>query len=280
METLIKAVPLVVALFLLAFCVSAEAPIPAESPMPTPISPTLTLAPTSTATPTATPTVTPTATPKPTKTAIPTPTPDPYPFPEYITVRITGRHSCEEGIPFYVEEVPFMDYVKSVVASEFGWEHWLYGRGGERTRIEPHSEDTLKASAIVVKNYALYQYFRGGKWGGYENGIVYDCDWDMVYDPYISNPRVDKAVEDTWDIVVVNIHGEIKSTNFLAYPITCDWYFGVGHCLGAWQYGGIFQQGDRGWTWQEMLYDAYHGIEIIDKNPPPEIDEELLERVR
>jgi len=191
---------------------------------------------------------------------------NPYEYPEYITVRVTGHKKCEKGLLYTVTEVPFKEYVKSVIMSEFGYQHWTYGANGERVALVPHSEETLKAAAMVIKNYALYQYENGGKWGGYEYGIVYDCDWDMVYNPNLTNPKTDKAVEDTWDYVVFDGKGEVKQTNFLALPVTCDWYFGVGQCLGAWQYGGIFQQGDRGWTMEEMLYDAYHDIEIVKVN--------------
>jgi hypothetical protein len=186
-------------------------------------------------------------------------------IPQTITVRVTGEKECYDRMPYTVQEIDFKEYVKGVMMNEFGVQHPIYGAGGERLYIQQHSDETLEAAAMVIKNYALHQYYRGGKWGGYEYGIVYDCDWDMVYNPNIRNPRTDKAVDDTWDLVVLDRSGDILQTHFLALPATCDWHFGVGKCLGAWQYGGIFQQGDRGWTMEEMLYDAYHDIKIVPR---------------
>ncbi len=185
-------------------------------------------------------------------------------YPEYITVRVTGRAECERGTPYTIVEVPFMDYVKGVMVNEFGFQHPIYTLSGERLRVIPHTDETLKTSAMIIKNYALHQYYTDGKWGGYEQGIVYDCDWDMVYNPAITNEVTDKAVEDTWNFVIVyEGTNNIVPTYFNAYYGGCIQTHGVdGKCVHAWQYGGIFQQGDRGWTMEEMLYDAYYNVEI------------------
>lgn len=145
---------------------------------------------------------------------------------------------------YTVVEVPFKDYVKAVVVSEFGtgWD-----------------ESTMRAGAVAVKQYALYQYYTGGKWGGHEQGIMYDCDWDMYYNPAWRRSDADKAVDDTWDYIMIR-DGDLFPAHFLAWPNACDSYFGEGNCLSQ---RLSYKQGDRGMTWQEILEYAYGDIFII-----------------
>ena len=167
------------------------------------------------------------------------------PYPEFISVRITGQHRCEAGLPFHVEEIPFKEYVKSVLANEWG-ANW-------------DSMPAYRAGAIAVKQYALYQYYRGGKWGGYEAGIVYDCDWDQVYDPAVRREMTDKAVDQTWDILLLR-DGEIFPTHYLAWGTACADYFGAGNCLSQ---RVSKAQADRGMRWDEILDYAYPGADIL-----------------
>lgn len=187
-------------------------------------------------------------------------------LPQTITVRVTGQTECYYGIPYHIEEVAFKDYVKGVMMNEFGDQHPVYGVNGERLDVVPHSDETLETAAMVIKNYALHQYYTGGKWGGYEEGIVYDCDWDMVYNPNITRPRTDKAVDDTWGLVLLyEDTQQIVPTYFNAYYNGCIETHGAhGKCLAQWGWGGVFSKGDRGLMMEEILRGAYDHTEIVD----------------
>ncbi len=168
-----------------------------------------------------------------------------YEFPETITVRVTGESHCKKGLPYEIIEVDFKEYVKSVIVNEWG-ANW--------TELE-----SLKAGAMAIKTYALYQYERGGKYGGYENGIVFDCNWDMVYNPNIRRPLGDQAVDETWDYIMT-VDGEIFQSHFLAWHINCkDWLGKWGTCMGIWN---TYKDAQRGMTWQEILQKYYSNITI------------------
>lgn len=194
-----------------------------------------------------------------------------YPTPDKITVRVTGEKQCYSGIPYTVQEVDFKDYVKGVMVNEFGYQHWTYRFNGSewvRYQLVPHDEETLRVAAIVIKNYALHQYYTGGKWGGYEKGIVYDCDWDMVYNPDLTHPTTDKAVDDTWDLIVLSENDyEIVPTYFNAtYGGCMITHKQNGKCIAAWGWGGIFQKGARGITAEQMIADAYYDTILVSRS--------------
>jgi len=143
------------------------------------------------------------------------------PYPEYITVRITGEQECNtNGSYMRIIEVPFKDYVKGVLANEWG-HNW--------------HEESIRAGAVAVKMYAWDAVLNGGKWGGYENGIVYDCDWDMVYNPSITREATNKAVDDTWDTFVTETDNTPMRVHFLAWWGACiNWLGEDANCIGQW----------------------------------------------
>lgn len=173
-----------------------------------------------------------------------------YPYPEYITVRITGVKECKNVNGSYKEvvRVPFKDYVKGVLANEWG-----------------HSwhEESIRAGAIAVKMYALNAINTGGKWGGEEYGIVYDCDWDMVYNPNITRESTNKAVDDTWDYILVDANEEpVKKIHFLAWWGACiNWLGDEGNCIGQWN---SKKDAENGMTFDEILPKYFYGTQVIN----------------
>jgi len=185
-------------------------------------------------------------------TIIPTPTPFTeevftYPYPEYISVRITGKKTCEEGMEFTVVEIPFKDYVKGVLANEWGHD-W--------------DEESIKAGAVAVKMYAWNAVLNGGKWGGYEYGVVYDCDWDMVYNPYITRDSTDKAVDATWDYILVEDNTPKKKVHFLAWYGACiNWVGDSGDCIGQWN---SKEDAEEGMKFDEILEKYFYNSKVIN----------------
>ena len=167
-----------------------------------------------------------------------------FPYPDKITVRVTGLKECEPGMRYEIVEVPFKDYVKGVMVNEFGtgWD-----------------DDALKAGAIAIKSYALYQYYTGGKYGGYDQGIVYDCDWDQVYNPDIRRADTDNAVDETWHYVLLSADGSPFSAHYLAWPNACDSFFGEGKCMSQ---RVSIKQAERGMSWVEILNYAYDDVAV------------------
>ena len=177
---------------------------------------------------------------EPTPTPTPTPVfiPQPLPYPEYITVRVTKLQECRANAPFRVIEVPFKDYVKGVLANEWG-ANW--------TEVE-----SFRAGAIAVKMYAWDAVRTGGKWGGYDYGIVYDCDWDMVYNPNITREITNKAVDDTWDTFITDVNNEPMRVHFLAWYGACaNWLGADANCIGQWNSKA---DAENGMTYEEILF--------------------------
>ena len=177
---------------------------------------------------------------EPTPTPTPTPVfiPQPLPYPEYITVRVTKLQECRANAPFRVIEVPFKDYVKGVLANEWG-ANW--------TEVE-----SFRAGAIAVKMYAWDAVRTGGKWGGYDYGIVYDCNWDMVYNPDITREITNKAVDYTWDTFITDVNNEPMRVHFLAWHSACiNWLGADANCVGQWN---SKKDAENGMTYEEILF--------------------------
>lgn len=166
-----------------------------------------------------------------------------YPYPEHILVRITGTQECEAG-PYRIVKVPFKKYVKIVLANEWGRD-W--------------NEESLKAGAVSVKMYAWYAVETGGKWGV---GDVYDCDWDMVYNPSIRFDTTDQAVIDTWDYYLLDSKGDLFMPHFLAWYGAClGWLGDTGKCLGQWN---SLADAENGMTWTEILEKYYRDTKLVE----------------
>ena len=149
------------------------------------------------------------------------------PIPETIEVRITGQGVCTPHMTYHTETVDFKEYVKGVLPSEW-YSTW--------------DEDALKAGAVAVKMFG---------WATYESkGYVWDCNWDQVYKPWLRFDSTDKAVDDTWDWILINEKG-IVTTYYDDYPDACR---SRGHeCMSQWW----TSTQDNSWMW--MLNESYDG---------------------
>ena len=92
---------------------------------------------------------------------------------------------------YHAEVVPLDDYVKGVLPNEW-FRYW--------------EQEALRAGAIAVKNYGVSIYN--------SQGFVWDCTWNQVYDPADRTPETDKAVEDTWDLWLVDSDYQLVRTYF------------------------------------------------------------------
>ena len=104
-------------------------------------------------------------------------------MPETIPVLITGEAECSANFLFEIypiKQIDFKEYVKGVLPNEW-YPTW--------------NEESLKAGAIAVKMFALSMVER--------RGYVWDCNWSQVYNPDKRTDATDKAVEDTWNYVLL-----------------------------------------------------------------------------
>ena len=149
-------------------------------------------------------------------------------------VRITGLGHCTPEMEYTTVEVPFKDYVKGVLPSEWG-ANW--------------PEESLKAGAIAVKMYG---------WASYESkGYVWDCNYDQVYRPWYTTAATDKAVDDTWGWILVDKDGIVK-TYYDDWPAACN--SRTDHnCMSQWI---TLEKAENGATWASMIRDSYNGILI------------------
>ena len=190
-----------------------------------------------------TPTPTPTPMPIPVPTSITTPVPVVYPYPEYIIVGVTGLKECETGMRYRSKTVPFKDYVKGVMVNEWG-HNW--------------HEESLKAGAVAIKMYAWNAVLKG-KWISVD---VFDCDWDMVYNPAITRDSTDKAVDDTWEYALFfNDTQQPYHTYFNAWYGGCMERELVGSCMGQWNSKA---DAENGMLWQDILYKYYLNSEVVN----------------
>lgn len=198
--------------------------------------------------------------------AVPTKASSFYKFPETITVRVTGKKECDHATRYVLEEVPFKDYVKGVLSNEWGMD-W--------------HEESLKAGAIAVKMYALYTIENAGDWvdtvvffdgrwqptkvllnGKWIDAHVYDCDYDMVYNPAIRSEKTDQAVDQTWDYVLIDENGEYVQTFFNAWIGGCEEQEEE-NCAGQWN---TLEDAENGMTWEEIISKYYNGDLINLRN--------------
>ena len=153
-------------------------------------------------------------------------------MPDTITVRITGVRTCEAPVQYRTTEIPFKEYVKGVLPNEW-YPSW--------------PEESLKAGAVAVKMYA---------WSMYEaKGYVWDCTWSQVYDPTRRTEQTDKAVDDTWNWILVNKDGIVR-TYYNAYIGGC-YIQEEENCMSQWN---SKIEAEYGKKWYEIILSYYEGI--------------------
>jgi len=163
-------------------------------------------------------------------------------LPETILVRVTGLGTCSWGAPYRVVEMNFKEYVKGVLPAEWG-NNW-------------HPE-ALKAGAVAVKMYAWSLIEAGGKWS---DADVYDCNFDQVYKPEWRTKATDRAVEETWnDVLVSQNPGNLIRTYYDNWYGTCL-IRGETDCLGQWN---SKKRAEEGETYDEILYTYYSNSVLI-----------------
>jgi len=182
-------------------------------------------------------------------------------LPETILVRVTGLGACTWEAPYKVVEMDFKEYVKGVLPAEWG-NNW-------------HPE-SLKAGAVAVKMYAWSLIEAGGKW---HDADVYDCNFDQVYKPEWRTEATDRAVDETWnDVLVSKNPGKLIRTYYDNWYGTCL-SRGEPNCMGQWN---TKKRAEEGQTYDEMLYTYYSNSVLIkatgeaDYVPVPEVVEELV----
>jgi hypothetical protein len=179
------------------------------------------------------------------------------PLPETIRVRITGEvGTCDHDLPYTVEVIDFMDYVKHVLPYE-----WILS----------WPRESLRAGAMAAKMYAWEIVADGGR---YEDADVYDSICDQVYIPDATYASTNKAIEFTWFWRLTRSDGSLFRTHYMDWYWRCESYgaYFIGRCMGQWD---TFHQstGNAGYaklTWDEMLFQYYWDSELsyIPTLPP------------
>ncbi|HEX9990273.1 MAG TPA: SpoIID/LytB domain-containing protein [Chloroflexia bacterium] len=149
-----------------------------------------------------------------------------------------------------VEVVPFRDYVKHVLPSEW---------------IPTWSADALKAGAMAVKSYAWYWVRQGGKQVALGADVKDNVD-DQVYDPNLSYASTDAAVDATFNYAMTR-NGVLFQAQYCAGSYGPD---PSGDCPWSNQYmtqWGSAYYGDAGKPWGWILQFYYRGA-TITPNPP------------
>lgn len=150
------------------------------------------------------------------------------------TIRVLNTHTGQ------IKTVDFKDYVKHVLPNEW-YASW--------------NMEALKAGAIATKTYAWYwtiHHKYPGK--GYD---VKDSAADQIYIPGKSNPRTDKAVDETWNQVMTK-KGEIfqaqydSGTKGSPYPL-------ISGRLSQW---GTQYWAQKGKDCQWILHNYYGSVSI------------------
>ncbi len=177
--------------------------------------------------------------------ALPARADDPdWQIPQTIRVRVTGRPEvCDLSAPYVVKVIPFKDYVKRVLPSE--WE------GGWPV-------ESYRAGAIAVKMYAWYWIERGGKW---PDADVYDSICDQVYNPRKTWRATDQAVEDTWNWALTR-NGQIFETRHKqSDAFGCSAPFCMEQLLTR-------DLARAGYTWDDILRETYGTVKLTALNLP------------
>ena len=164
-------------------------------------------------------------------------------------LRYAGHNANGEGYnPIGVVTVPFRDYVKDVLPSE-----WLASWNGEAHR----------AGAIAIKNYA---WFWVNHYGGYYQSTsnCFDVTDDTYFQRYIpgnAQAPTSRAVDDTWN-VLARRSGAIFQASYKAYLVSAGESCGAGaNGSQLSQYGSqSCAQGGLGYA--DILRRYYSGIEV------------------
>ncbi|HYP38814.1 MAG TPA: SpoIID/LytB domain-containing protein, partial [Chloroflexia bacterium] len=149
-----------------------------------------------------------------------------------------------------VEVVPFRDYVKHVLPSEW---------------IPTWSAEALKAGAMAVKSYAWYWVSRGGKQVSLGADVKDNVD-DQVYDPNLSYASTDAAVDATFNYAMTR-NGALFQAQYCAGSYDPD---PSGDCPWSNQYmtqWGSAYYADAGKPWGWILQFYYRGA-AITPDPP------------
>ncbi|HET6313434.1 MAG TPA: SpoIID/LytB domain-containing protein, partial [Chloroflexia bacterium] len=149
-----------------------------------------------------------------------------------------------------VEVVPFRDYVKHVLPSEW---------------IPTWPSEALKAGAMAVKSYAWYWVSRGGKQVSLGADVKDNVD-DQVYDPNVSYASTDAAVDATFNYAMTR-NGALFQAQYCAGSYGPD---PSGDCPWPNQYmtqWGSAYYGDAGKPWGWILQFYYRGA-TITPDPP------------
>ncbi|MDQ3929456.1 MAG: PA14 domain-containing protein, partial [Chloroflexota bacterium] len=149
-----------------------------------------------------------------------------------------------------VEVVPFREYVKHVLPSEW---------------IPTWKMSSLQAGAMSVKTYAWYWVARGGKQVAL-GADVKDNTEDQVYDPNVSYSTTDEAVDSTFDYAMTR-GGTLFQAQYCAGSYgpdptgDCPW---GGPYMTQW---GTAWHADQGRTWG-WLVQFYYPDAVITPTPP------------
>ena len=160
-------------------------------------------------------------------------------MPETIPVAITGLEDCRTDLPngpYPVLEIDFKEYVKGVLPNEW-YPTW--------------NEESLKAGAVVVKMFAWSMVER--------RGYVYDCNFSQVYNPINRTDATDKAVEDTWNYILLK-DNKIFTTYYDSYQSTCYYRGAFDNCMGQWE---TKHDADEGMNFKEILYKYYKNSSLM-----------------
>ena len=131
-------------------------------------------------------------------------------------------------------QVPLREYVQGVLPNEW-YPSW--------------DEDSLKAGAVAVKNFAVAQML--GK------GYVWDCTYDQVYDPKDRTPQTDRAVNLTMDWWLID-DDTFAKTYYNAFSEGCS-IRGEDQCMSQW---GSQLRAEDGMSWDEILA-LYYDYDLV-----------------
>lgn len=149
-----------------------------------------------------------------------------------------------------VEVVPFREYVKHVLPSEW---------------IPTWKMSSLQAGAMAVKTYAWFWVARGGKQAAL-GADVKDNTEDQVYDPNVSYSTTDEAVDSTFNHAMT-LGGALFQAQYCAGSYDED---PTGECPWAGPYmtqWGSAWHADQGRSWGWLLQFYYRGV-VITPAPP------------